>query len=178
LLTLQGHENDGRYRVTTDIVNVRDDGTVRRRVAFAKGATCHKPDHRPHSAKRGGDESYVGKRPMLDRRRRLYRRSNAEETGGEVLTFMAECFWPGMNEAKVREAGLRAGHAARAASRDGDEVRYLGAILVPADEVAFCLFEGGSSELVSDISDRAEIPFERILQTVRLDGDHDGHANQ
>jgi hypothetical protein len=82
---------------------------------------------------------------------------------------MAECFWPDMTEAKVREAGTRAGHAARAASRDGDAVRYLGAILIPADEVAFCLFEASSAHLVREISLRAEIPFERILATVRLD---------
>ena len=82
---------------------------------------------------------------------------------------MAECFWPGMTEAKVLEAGARAGRAARAASRDGATVRYLGAILVPADEVAFCLFEGRSARLVAEVSERAEIPFERILETVRLD---------
>jgi hypothetical protein len=86
-----------------------------------------------------------------------------------VLTFMAECFWPGMTEAKVREAGTRAGRAARAASRDGDAIRYLGAILIPTDEVAFCLFEASSAQLVSEISECAEIPFERILATVRLD---------
>jgi hypothetical protein len=86
-----------------------------------------------------------------------------------VLTFMAECFWPDMSEAKVQAAGTRAGHAARAASRDGDAVRYLGAILIPADEVAFCLFEASSAQLVQKISERAQIPFERILETVRLD---------
>jgi len=86
-----------------------------------------------------------------------------------VLTFMAECFWPDMSEAKVQAAGTRAGHAARAASRDGDAVRYLGAILIPADEVAFCLFEASSAKLVQKISERAQIPFERILATVRLD---------
>jgi Protein of unknown function (DUF4242) len=86
-----------------------------------------------------------------------------------VLTFMAECFWPDMSEAKVQAAGTRAGHAARAASRDGDAVRYLGAILIPADEVAFCLFEASSAQLVREINQRAQIPFERILATVRLD---------
>jgi hypothetical protein len=86
-----------------------------------------------------------------------------------VLTFMAECFWPDMTEAKVRKAGTRAGRAARAASRDGDAIRYLGAILIPADDVAFCLFEASSAQLVRETSQRAEIPFERILDTVRLD---------
>jgi hypothetical protein len=86
-----------------------------------------------------------------------------------VLTFMAECFWPDMSEAKVQAAGTRAGHTARAASRDGDAIRYLGAILIPADDVAFCLFEASSAQLVRKISQRAEIPFERILETVRLD---------
>ena len=82
---------------------------------------------------------------------------------------MAECFWPDMTEAMVREAGIRAGRAAHAANLDGAAVRYLGAILIPADEVAFCLFEGSSAHLVREVSELAEIPFERILQTVRLD---------
>jgi hypothetical protein len=86
-----------------------------------------------------------------------------------VLTFIAECFWPDMSEAKVRAAGTRVRRAAHAASRDGADVHYLGAILIPADEVAFCLFEGSSAELVRKVSQRAEIPFERILETVRLD---------
>jgi hypothetical protein len=85
-----------------------------------------------------------------------------------LLTFMAECFWPGMTEAAVQEAGTRARRAARAASREGEAVRYLGAILVPVDEIALLLFEGDGGELVRTVSERAEIPFERILETVRL----------
>jgi hypothetical protein len=94
---------------------------------------------------------------------------NQQRGATGVLTFMAECFWPDMSEAKVQAAGTRAGQAARAASRDGDAVRYLGAILIPADEVAFCLFEGNSAQLVAEVSEHAQIPFERILETVRLD---------
>ena len=86
-----------------------------------------------------------------------------------VTTFMAECFWPGVSEQKLREAGARARRAAAASGRDGDRVRYLGAILVPADETAFCLFEAASVEAVRQVSARAAIPFERVVETVRLE---------
>jgi hypothetical protein len=85
-----------------------------------------------------------------------------------LLSFMAECFWPGMNEEDVREAGIRAERAALAASPGGDAVRYLGALLVPGDEVAFLLFEGEEGEIVREVSERAAIPFERARRRRRL----------
>jgi hypothetical protein len=40
---------------------------------------------------------------------------------------------------------------------------------MPADEVALLLFKGDEAEPVREVSERAEIPVERILETVRLD---------
>jgi hypothetical protein len=39
---------------------------------------------------------------------------------------------------------------------------------VPADEIAFCLFEASSIETATEVNQRAAIPFERILEIVRL----------
>ena len=86
-----------------------------------------------------------------------------------VTTFMAECFWPGVTEQQLADAGARAGQAAQAISSNGGLARYLGSILVPADEIALCLFEAPSLDAASELNRRAAIPFERILEIVRLD---------
>jgi hypothetical protein len=86
-----------------------------------------------------------------------------------VITFMAECFWPGVTEQKVKDAGARGRRAAQAVSSEGGSARYIGSILVPSDEIALCLFEATSLDEASEVNQRAAIPFERILEIVRLD---------
>jgi hypothetical protein len=86
-----------------------------------------------------------------------------------VTPFMAECFWPGVTEQQLADAGARARQAADEINSSGILARYTGSILVPADEIALCFFEAASIDAVSDLNRRAAIPFERILQIVRLD---------
>jgi hypothetical protein len=86
-----------------------------------------------------------------------------------MTTYMAECFWPGVTEQLLADAGARAGRATEAMSVDGVRAHYLGSILVPADEIALCLIEASSLEAASDLNRRAGIPFERILEVVRLE---------
>jgi hypothetical protein len=87
----------------------------------------------------------------------------------DVIAFMAECFWPGVTEQKVKDAGARGRRAAQAVSSEGGSVHYIGSILVPSDEIALCLFEATSLDEASEVSQRGAIPFERILEIVRLD---------
>ena len=44
-----------------------------------------------------------------------------------------------------------------------------GSILVPADETVFCLFDGVEAD-VRAVSEEAGMPFERILESLRIDG--------
>jgi hypothetical protein len=81
---------------------------------------------------------------------------------------MAECFWPGVTEHRLAEAGASAHRAARAIGSEGQVARYLGSILIPVDEIAFCLFEARSLEAAGEIGRRGAIPFERIVEIVRL----------
>ena len=82
---------------------------------------------------------------------------------------MAECFWPGVNEQKVKAAGARGRRAAQAVSSEGGSAHYIGSILIPSDEIALCLFAATSIDEASEVNQRAAIPFERILEIVRLD---------
>ncbi len=84
------------------------------------------------------------------------------------MTFMAECFWPGVTPQKVADAGERVRQAAAAINSEGRFARYVGSILVPADEIALCLFEATSMGAASEIDRQAAIPSERILEIVRM----------
>jgi Protein of unknown function (DUF4242) len=83
--------------------------------------------------------------------------------GGEYL---AECFWPDVRENELHELDERAEAAAREVSAAGRPVRYLGSLLMRADEVVLCLFEG-SPQAVREAAERAKVPFERIVETAR-----------
>ena len=82
---------------------------------------------------------------------------------------MAECFWPGVTARQLTDAGARARRAADEINSNGVVACYTGSILVPADEIALCFFEAASIDAASDLNRRAAIPFERILQIVRID---------
>ncbi len=85
-----------------------------------------------------------------------------------MLTFMAECFWPGVTAQKVADAGERVRQAAAAIASEGGFARYIGFILVPTDEIALCLFEAASPAAASELNRQAAIPSERILEIVHM----------
>lgn len=78
-------------------------------------------------------------------------------------SFVAECFWPDVDDADLEALDRRI----REATAGGEgRVRYLGSILFREDEVVLCQFEG-SRDAVRALAERARIPFERILRTTR-----------
>jgi hypothetical protein len=74
--------------------------------------------------------------------------------------FVAECFWPGVGESDLQALEERIGISL------ADGVRYVGSLLMRADEVVLCQFEG-RAEAVRETAERARIPYERILETAR-----------
>ncbi|MGZ6661109.1 MAG: hypothetical protein ACXVHL_27490 [Solirubrobacteraceae bacterium] len=85
-----------------------------------------------------------------------------------MTTFMAECFWPGVTAPKVADVGERVRQASHAVSCGDGFVRYLGAILVPTDEIALFLLEAASIGAATELAQQAAIPSERLLEIVRL----------
>ena len=79
------------------------------------------------------------------------------------MEYVAECFWSGVTEADLAQLDSRA-HA----SADEGGVRYLGSMLMPEDEVVFCFFDGATHEAVEGVATRAQIPFERIVESIRV----------
>ena len=89
-------------------------------------------------------------------------------TEREIQTFLLECFWPGVNEEQTAAVAQRARRAAHELSREGRRVRYLGSQLVPGDEVVFFEVEAESQDVASEVGQRAGLPFERVVASVRV----------
>jgi hypothetical protein len=98
----------------------------------------------------------------------------AEEGSRRNETVLVECYWPGVNEVLLREAAARAREAA--SNADGGCVALLGAWLVPSDEVAFLTFRG-SPVSVREVSRRAGIPFDRLVEVIELEVEANGQPD-
>jgi hypothetical protein len=84
-------------------------------------------------------------------------------------SYLVESYWPGVTERAVLDAAQRTRQAASELRRQGREVDFLASILVPEDETLFTLFRGSEAD-VRTASMRAELPFERVLESLRIDG--------
>jgi hypothetical protein len=78
--------------------------------------------------------------------------------------FIAECFWVGVKQDDLTTLDRRTESCVARMIQAGESVRYLGSMLMPEDEVVLCFFEG-SATTVRQAAERAEIPFERILES-------------
>jgi hypothetical protein len=85
-------------------------------------------------------------------------------------SYIVECYWPGVSSETLTSAARRAREAASELRRQGGDVDFVGSILVPADETVFWLFEGREAD-VRAASERAGVPFERILESLHVEGD-------
>ncbi len=76
---------------------------------------------------------------------------------------VAECLLPGVSRATAAALGRRVRQ--ELAGLPERHVSFLGSLLMPEDEVLLCLFTGTEAE-VRAVSERAGLPFERILACV------------
>jgi hypothetical protein len=83
-----------------------------------------------------------------------------QETGWQVV----ECLLPGVT---TEIAESLAGQVRSELASSRSPVCYVGSLLMPEDEVLLCLFAGPPAE-VRALSERAGLPFERILRCVGL----------
>jgi hypothetical protein len=77
------------------------------------------------------------------------------------MSYVAECFWPNLRQDVVDEAAERVRESAGLTG-----VELTGTILMPDDEVVFFLFDGNSAEAVREACERAQLPYERVVQSV------------
>lgn len=79
--------------------------------------------------------------------------------------FVMECYWPEMIEQDARNTLDRVIGLAGEAS-PGRSVRSLGCVLVPSDGMALFLFTASSEDVVRRVGRQAEVPFDRIVESV------------
>jgi hypothetical protein len=92
--------------------------------------------------------------------------------GRESSWQIAECLLPGVTPAIAEELGER---LRSELARSRSPVSFVGSLLMPEDEVLLCLFTGPFAE-VRTVSERAGLPFERILGCQRFGWDQHGRA--
>ena len=93
----------------------------------------------------------------------------AQRAAAEV-TYLVECFWPGVTRAAHEAADRRVRHASEQLEPDLGPLLYLGSLLVPEDEVLFLQFDAADAEVCRTVAMRAGIEAERVVQTVGLGG--------
>ena len=89
-------------------------------------------------------------------------------TSDHWRSYLVECYWPGVTKEKLADVVTRADAAAGQLRRAGHDVDFQGSILVPADETVFCLFDGDEEDIRA-VSERAGVPFERVVESMRVD---------
>ena len=87
----------------------------------------------------------------------------APVSAADTVEYLAECFWPNVSAAEVHALDDRIAAVVEQFHDEGEDVRYLGSLLLTEDEVVFCRFVG-SEAVVRRVAERAATPFERILR--------------
>ena len=85
-----------------------------------------------------------------------------------VKSYLLECYWPDVGE---EQAGARIDTVRSAVahlSSKGRKIDFVGSIYVPSDETMFCLFDGAEADVL-EASREAQIPFDRIRESLRFD---------
>jgi hypothetical protein len=80
--------------------------------------------------------------------------------------FLVECYWPGVTPAGLAAADGRIRRVVGQAAG----IRYVGSVLVPADELVFRFFVGGSEAAVAAVNRCAAVLFDRVVAAVGYDG--------
>lgn len=83
-------------------------------------------------------------------------------------TYLVERYLPGVSADEVLAAAGRAKETTALMAEEGDTVRYLRSTFLPTEESCFCLFEGASEDLVRTANERAQIPFDRIVEALHV----------
>jgi hypothetical protein len=81
-----------------------------------------------------------------------------------TVGLVGECYWPGVVESDLQALDERLRASTADLQGRGEPVRYLGSILLQADEVVLCQF-WGTSAAVREVAERSDVPFERILES-------------
>lgn len=84
---------------------------------------------------------------------------------------MVERYLPGITPDQLQAAAGSAKQTTAQMAQEGTPVRYLRSTFIPGEDKCFCLFEGPSADSVKTANERAQLPFERIVEAMHLASD-------
>jgi hypothetical protein len=88
----------------------------------------------------------------------------------QLSLFVAERYMSrGQTQDRQADDAQRAQTASQNLAAQGIAIRYVGSILVPADETCLTFLEAHSVDEVRQLADQASITYQRILPAQRLD---------
>ena len=82
-------------------------------------------------------------------------------------TYVVECYWPDISEHQARAALAGLGQV-RDADGTPDGVWPLSCILVPSDGLALFLSAGPSADVIRDVGQQIQLPFDRIVKSISI----------
>ena len=88
-----------------------------------------------------------------------------------MTKYLVERYLPGLTPDQLAAAAGSARSATTAMTQEGTPVQYLRSTFIPGEEKCFCLFEGPSADVVRLANDRAQLPYERIVEAMHIASD-------
>ena len=85
-----------------------------------------------------------------------------------MTKYVVERYLPGITPDQLSAAAGSAKSTTAQMAEEGTPVRYLRSTFIPGEEKCFCLFEGPSAEAVRAANERAELPYERIVEAMHI----------
>ncbi len=82
--------------------------------------------------------------------------------------YMVERYLPGITSDQLAAAAGRAKSTTAQMTEEGTPVRYLRSTFIPGEDKCFCLFDGPSADAVKEANERADIPFERVVEAMHI----------
>ena len=85
-----------------------------------------------------------------------------------MAMYVVERHLPRFTSEQLAAAAARAKSTTADMTREGTPIRYLRSIFIPGEDKCFCTFEGPSVSSIEEANNRAEIPFERVVEALQI----------
>jgi len=82
--------------------------------------------------------------------------------------FLVERYLPGLTPEQLGAAASAAKETTASMTSEGTPVRYLRSTFIPGEDKCYCLFEGPSADVVKAANERAQLPYERIIDAMHV----------
>ena len=88
--------------------------------------------------------------------------------------YIVERHLPGITEDQLAAAATRAKSTTAKMTEQGVPVRYHRSTFLPGEDKCFCLFEAASEEAVRSANEKADLPFDRIVEAKHISAEELG----